>query len=588
MTERVPVTDGGIDSDIRATRLRVLLRGALWALFVVGLGIVFIFPATMIVIGVFRDGLPTAADVPWTFDGFVAALSNPATWTTLLNSLILVAAGGTISTAGGAFFAWIGTNTDVPFRRALTPLMIINLFIPPLFYTFGWIMLGNAQNGLFNQVLRNLWGVEGLINIQSWGGLIFTISLGFVPFAYLLMLGAFRNRDQSLDEAASISGAGTFRTFFTITIPSVGPAITGAAILIMVLIFQSFENPYLLGKPAGIDVFATQIYAYIRDTTPAQYTSAFTLSLMVILLVVVLFSIQRGLLRGRSFTTLTGKTSRRDPVRLGAVRWVFAALILLFLLLNLVIPLGAVLLGSLQPTFGVLNRLTLDNYTAVLADPLLRSSLVQTAWVSVVGGLIAMSVAFLTTYIVLRRRGFLRAYVSLAMWIPWALPGIVLSLAFLFAVLAVPGWSGLYGTPLLLGIVLVVATIPLCVRLIEGALAQLSPELEEAGKVSGASQSRVFLTIVLRLILPSFLTGWFLAALFISGNLAVPMLLAPPGFQPVAVTALTLYVNGDYSGAAALFMIILFAAAIVIGLVGLSRLLGSRISARTSATNHAP
>jgi iron(III) transport system permease protein len=194
-----------------------------------------------------------------------------------------------------------------------------------------------------------------------------------------------------------------------------------------------------------------------------------------------------------------------------------------------------------------------------------------------------MAVALLTSYVVLRRRGFLRGFTSFAMWIPWALPGIVLALAYMFAVLALPGLKGLYGTPLLMGVVLVIATIPLCGRLAEGALAQLAPELEEAGRMSGAGPARVLVSIVLRLLIPSFLSGWFLAALFISGNLAVPTLLAPPGFQPVAVTALTLYLNGDFSTAAALFMIILFAAIVVLAVAGLSMWAGRRLSAKRPA-----
>lgn len=249
---------------------------------------------------------------------------------------------------------------------------------------------------------------------------------------------------------------------------------------------------------------------------------------MLIVLVLALFVAQRWLLRGRSFTTLTGKTSRREPQELGPVRWVFTALVVVFLLLNLVLPLFAMILGSLQPIFGVMSTgLTLDNYAEMLTDPVFSSSLSLTAWLAVIGGFGSIAIALLTTYVTARRRGFIRSYTSFAVWIPWALPGIVLALAYMFAVLYVPAFRGLYGSAFLMTLVLIVATIPVSSRIAEGALAQLSPELEEAGRTSGAGSWRVLLTIVLRLIIPSFLSGWFLSALFISGNLAVPMLLAP-------------------------------------------------------------
>ncbi|WOF22857.1 iron ABC transporter permease [Microbacterium betulae] len=558
-------------SEFVADRARSIARTVtgktLWTVFVLALGFVFVVPVSMIVIGAFRDGLPSQG-LPFTVDGLVQAFTAGATWRTLLNSLILVVVCGSISTIAGGLFAWIATSTNVPLRRWLTPLMVVNLFVPPLFYTFGWIMLGNAQNGLINQFARLLGFPGSLIDIQSWGGLFLTMSLGFVPFAYLLMRGAFLNRDQSLDEAASIGGASTLRTFFTVTVPSVAPAITGAATLIMVLVFQAFEGPQLLGRPAGIYVFSTQIYRYIRDEVPSMYSAAFALALIVIALVIVLFLVQRWLLRGRTFTTLTGKTSRREPQQFGPIRWVFTAVIVLFIVLNLVLPLSAMVLGSLQSIFGVWGSLSLDNYAHVLSDPMLSSSLALTAYVSIGGGFIATAVALLTAYVVLRRRGFLKSYTSFAMWVPWALPGIVLALAYLFTVLTIPGLSGLYGTSILMTAVLVIGTIPLCSRIVEGALAQLSPELEEAGKISGAGPLRVLGTIVLRLVIPSFAAGWFLAALFISGNLAIPTLLAPPGVQPVAQTAFQLFLLGDLASGAALFMIILVGAVVVLALAG--------------------
>ncbi|WP_345600314.1 ABC transporter permease, partial [Thermocatellispora tengchongensis] len=302
-------------ADRRASVRRSITSGAMWSVFLTALTIIFVYPVLMIVIGAFRDGLPSQKK-PFTTEGLIQAFTSEDTWTTLGNSAILVLICGTLATVGGGFFAWIAASTNVPGRRLLTPLMVINLFVPPLFHTLGWLMLGNAQNGLLNQFVR-LFGLEGsFMNIQSWGGLIMLMSLGYMPFAYLLMLGAFKNRDQSLDEAAQISGAGTFRTFFTITVPSIGPTITGAATLIMVLVFQAFDSPQLIGRQAGIYVFSTQIYRYVRDETPGKYTAAFALSLMLIALVVLLFLLQRWALRGRSFTTLTGKTSRREPQQL--------------------------------------------------------------------------------------------------------------------------------------------------------------------------------------------------------------------------------------------------------------------------------
>lgn len=551
-------------------------RGIGWAIFCLVLALIFVYPVFMILFGsVHNNDLPSW-NTPLDPAGLEHAMTSSGTWRTLGNSLILVVACGGISTVLGALFAWISATTNVPLRRVLTPAMVIMLFLPPLLYTFGWEMLANVHNGLFNTILHS-WGARtGVLNIESWAGLIFTLSLGFTPFTYMLLIGAFRNRDQSLDEAAHISGAGIFRSFFTVTIPSIGPAIVGAAMLVFILIFQAFDSPQILGPNAGIYVFSTEIYRDVEGVSPGDYNSAFSLALIMVVLVVILFVAQRLVLRGRNFTTLTGKSSQRDPQQLGWARWLFTALIALFVILNLVLPLGAVILGSLEPIFGVLGKLTLANYVQVFTTPELVQSLKLTAEFAIIGGLIAMAVAVLTSYVVVRRRGFLRGYTSFALWIPWAMPGIVTALAYLWAILTLPVTPKLYGSKALLVVVLVVATIPLCVRLAEGALAQLAPELEEAGRVSGSGATRVFVTIVLRLLLPSFVAGWFLSALFITGNLAVPVVLAPPGVETVSIAAFHLFLNGNQATGAALFVIILLGAAVVLALGGVAMALVRR------------
>jgi iron(III) transport system permease protein len=571
-------------TEFRTDRIRSITRSslgiALWVVFCGVLAVVFVYPVFMVVFGaVHGDALPSWTE-PLDFTGFVATFTSAATFKTLGNSLILVVACGSVATILGALFAWIGANTNVPLRRMLTPAMVIMLFLPPLFYTFGWEMLANVQNGLFNQILHS-WGLpRGVLNIETWAGLIFTLSLGFTPFTYMLMIGAFANRDQALDEAAQISGSGVFRTFFTVTIPSVGPAIVGAATLVFILIFQAFDSPQILGRPAGITVFSTEIYHDVQGVVPGAYSTAFSLALVMIAIVVILFVGQRLLLRGRSFTTLTGKSARRGTQQLGRVRGVFTAVIVLFIILNLVLPLGAVILGSLEPIFGVLGALTFDNYVQVFTDPRLTSSLVLTVQFAIIGGLIAMAVAVLTSYVVIRRSGFLRGFTSFALWIPWALPGVVTALAYLWSILTIPGANKLYGTQVLLVLVLIVATIPLCVRLSEGALVQLSPELEQAGRVAGAGAARVFFTIVLRLLVPSFLAGWFLSALFITGNLSVPILLAPPGFEPVSIAAFHLFLDGNTAAGAALFVVILAGAAVVLAVAGIVLAVLRRVKAR--------
>jgi len=135
------VTVTEFERDRRASLRRSITGRALWSVFIAALTLVFVYPVSMIVIGAFRDGLPSE-NLPFTIGGFLDAFLAEETWQTLSNSVILVVVCGSIAVAGGGLFAWIAANTYVPGRKLLTPLMAINLTVPPLFHTLGWIILG--------------------------------------------------------------------------------------------------------------------------------------------------------------------------------------------------------------------------------------------------------------------------------------------------------------------------------------------------------------------------------------------------------------------------------------------------------------
>jgi iron(III) transport system permease protein len=111
------------------------------------------------------------------------------------------------------------------------------------------------------------------------------------------------------------------------------------------------------------------------------------------------------------------------------------------------------------------------------------------------------------------------------------------------------------------------------------AMAQISPELQEAARISGASATRALVDVVLRLIAPSFLIGWFMAAILTSGNLDVPLLLDAPGQRPIVSVIYDLNSRGDFSLACALLVITLAAKA-GLGLGGYGLLRGASAVAR--------
>ena len=175
--------------------------------------------------------------------------------------------------------------------------------------------------------------------------------------------------------------------------------------------------------------------------------------------------------------------------------------------------------------------------------------------------------------------------------IPFALPTAVTGIT--LATLYGPhGWVGtaLAGSGITIaytqaGIVLALAFVglPFVVRTVEPIIATLPRELGEAARSLGAAPLAVLWRITLPILAPAFLTGFALAlartlgeygsVIFIAGNMPFHTEIAPL----VIVTRLEEY---DYSGAAAVAVVSLFASFVMLLAINL---LQRRLSAQRSA-----
>jgi len=516
----------------------------------------FAMPVVMLGVGAFRNA-PPGQEPKWSFDAFVRTFTNPDTFGTFLNSLVIAVVCAAASVVLGLLLVFFVVRTTAPLRRIVTPVMVLVLTLPPLFYAMSWGMLWNPKLGPINQWWMALTGSdEPLLSAYSWVGLILVMVLKATSFCYLLLLGPFSAMDRSLEEAAQMSGAGRIRTFFGIDLAVLMPAISGVVILTLIIGLEAFEMPLFLGTPAGIDVFSTEIYSYISDQTPADYGGASVLSLLLVALVMLMVAGQWGLLGRKRYTTVSGKNYTTTPWEIGGWRWVGTAIIVLYVLLGVVMPIAQLVLGSFQPFFGGAVYAT-TNYEALFADRRAVDAIVATLAVAVVGGLAAISFAFITMYAVTHNETWMRRVVDMLTWLPFTLPGIVLALGLSWTYVTVPGLRELYGSTLLVGLGLMIAAVPIASRAIQPALMQINRELEEASRISGAKPMRVIFGIVLPLVSKSFFAGWFVVAIVIAGNLAIPVLLSSALTPTVPVLVYDLNTQGSASRAAALLVLVL-------------------------------
>jgi iron(III) transport system permease protein len=516
--------------------------------------VLFVWPVAMIVIGGFRTK-PNGGN--WTLEGYQHAYTDHVTYEALLNSVIFTIAVTVIGMTVAIVAAWMVARTNIPGRRLITPMMLLLLAVPSLIYAISWDLVGTRNGGLLNHLLSTFFGVNSSpINIETWPGVILVSAMKAAPFAYFLIVGAFSRLDRSQEEASYLAGASRLQTFLRIDLSVLAPALLGTTILTIVLGLEAFDVPLILGTPAHIQVLSTQIYGFINNFTPSRYAEAAAVSQLLVMVVVLLVWLRSRFLGKREFTTV-GRGYVPAEWDLGRKRWIGTAVIAIFAAVVVILPMVQLVIGSLQPIFGIYGTYTTANYHAVFNDPDAGSAIVATILFAVVGGLIAMLLACVIAYMNRYRKDLGSRFISTATWLPWAVPGVVLGLGILWAYLSVPGVSKLYGTDWILMVGLITVAIPAASRAAEGAIAQLPRDLGEAARVSGSRPSGALARIVVPLISPSFMAGWLLTGILIAGNLSVVILLSSPSTGTISTVAYGYYVGGNTAQAAALFCIML-------------------------------
>lgn len=528
------------------------------AVLIAVLAFLSVYPLSMLLYGSLHSTPPGVAG-EFNLDGY-ADVFTWQSFVTLANTVGISLVKTIPSLLLAILLAWILARTDTPMRGTLEVLVTLPFFIPPILTAMAWGMLGNPQVGLLNQVYQ--WATGSTtppINVYSYGGVVWHMMQYSVPFLFLLIVDAFRAMDPGLEEAARMCGASRWRTFRTVTLQLMMPALTGAAILSFVRGIENFESPLFFGSPAGIRVITTDIYDSINQRSPPQYQYATAISFVILVLLLLVVLAQWRLLKGRSFTTVTGKGYSPAVMKLGNWRWVTFALCVLFFVVTVVLPVGQLLIGSFFQFFGFYqwDMLTLDHYRAVFSSGEFWRGFRNTMLLGLVGATATMLLGGVVAYVSVRTRWRGRMLIDGMAWLPWMMPGIVLGVGFLWGFALLPHAIPIYGTLWALLLAYISLGTPLSVRVMTSAYAQLSYDLEECSRVHGASWLQTMWRIMIALAWPAFAVGWVLIFFGIMRELSASVLLYSVGSEVLSVVLMKLWANGNAEQVSVIGMIMM-------------------------------
>ena len=520
-----------------------------------------------------------------TLENFKDAYSSSRILLLIWNSFVFAAGGSALTILMGGLVAWAVERTDMPGRDLFHGFTLLTFALPGLLTTMAWMLILSPNVGWLNALLRESFGLKSApFNIYTMGGMMWVMAAHYFPLAYLLLGPAFRALDVRMEEAAMTSGARQSQITFRVTMPMMRPAILSTLLLLFIRGIESFDIPRLVGKPARIPVFTTEIQDAIRGSHPeVGNASALSLTLLAICILTV-YLYRRSTSNAEAYATITGKGYRPTSFNLGVWRWPLSIGIGLMFFIALGLPLFTLFWQSLfqkiaQPFLQSGGPVTFANYLFVLRYPIF----VDAVKTSVSLGAMSASFVVLLTMILawiaqrsLKRYGWL---LDVAAFLPIAFPSIIVGASILFAYLVLP--IPIYNTIWILLVAYVTLFMPYGMRFASGGLLQIHKELEEAAQTSGASQGQMFYRILMPLLAPIALSAWVYIFVLSVRELGASIMLVGPGTHVLGSISLTMWEEGGSYGAVCALGIIQILPLIVI--VALLRKLERRISRYGSA-----
>jgi iron(III) transport system permease protein len=295
---------------------------------------------------------------------------------------------------------------------------------------------------------------------------------------------------------------------------------------------------------------------YIQYQSFASRSLAAALSLVLIGLTAALLYAElrsRGNIQYARKSAGTARLQKR--VQLGHWRWPALVFLILLVTIALILPAGGLMYWLIR---GLMQGGTLATLWSASWH-----SLAVAGGTAVLTLLAALPVAILSV----RRPGHLSHLLERLAYVGYALPGIVIALAFVF--FGANYLPSLYQTLPMLVIAYLVLFVPQAVGTTRTSLLQVPRCLEEAGRSLGHTSGQVFCQITLPLLRSGLLAGAGLVFLTTMKELPATLILSPMGFNTLATAVWSNISEAFFAQAAAPALMILLLSSLPLAILTL-------------------
>jgi multiple sugar transport system permease protein len=260
-----------------------------------------IFPLVYLLMVSFQN--ITMIDVDTSFHGLLnyKLLSHDQRlWEALLHTVIFIVIALPVELILGLLMAQLFIDR-IPGRQVFIALLVLPVVVSPIVAGATWSLMFDNRFGPINQIISWIAGREVTLLWTINPHLVYPAILiaeiwQWTPFMFLLLLAALSAVDKSQLEAASIDGAGYWRTFFGIVLPAIWPVMAVAILIRGLDLFRLFDVVWALTKGGpGTMTETISIFTYIKgfQQFETSYTAAVALLIIVLLSVLVFWGLKR-------------------------------------------------------------------------------------------------------------------------------------------------------------------------------------------------------------------------------------------------------------------------------------------------------
>jgi iron(III) transport system permease protein len=460
------------------------------------------------------------------------------------NTLWLVLGVGIGVSVLGVSLAWLTAMCEFPGRRLFDWALLLPLALPA--YVTAFVAIGLLDfTGPLQTWLRDEWGITGLPEIRSRGGVILVMSLALYPYVYLIAKNAFATQGAIALEAAQSLGLSRWQGFFRVALPMARPWIAAGLMLALMETMADFGTVAIF----NYDTFTTAIYKAWYSLFSLEAAAQLASILILFVLVAVVFE-QRS--RARMRFGGVGRSTASRRIRLSPA---LATLAFLYA--------GAVLAIAFLIPITQLALWTRE----VIADDL-DARYWAFAWHSVliagIGALMVVAVALLLAYAGRQRPGSAMIWTQRLATLGYAFPGAVLAVGLFIPVAALDNWLidsaqawfGFEGSEILKGTLLVMLLAYLVRFLavgfgpIDSGLHRITRNIDEAARNLGTGATGLLARVHLPMLRASLLTAAALAFVDIMKEMPITLMTRPFGWDTLAVRVFEMTSEGEWERAA--------------------------------------